>query len=98
MLPTRSVVTLTRSNGKDKVEAAVDSYGKHMSSSCTSDPDEVKFTEEVMGKMKKKTKPREKLVKKKKETQIDSVRAPHEPRASLIGLSENAILGIFWPS
>ena len=58
--------------GKDKVEAAnanVDSFGKQMSPLVALYPE---FAEEV-GKIKKKTKPREKLAKKKKETKIDEV-------------------------
>ena len=52
----------------------MDSYGKHVRSSCADDPEEVKFTEDVMGKIKKKTKPKEKSAKKKKkETHIDEV-------------------------
>ena len=59
--------------GRDKVEAAnaqVDAFGKHMTPSLAPYPE---FAEEVMGKIKKKTKPREKLAKEKKETQIDDV-------------------------
>ena len=59
--------------GRDKVEAAnaqVDAFGKHMTPSLAPYPE---FAEEVMGKIKKKTKPREKLAKEKKETQIDEV-------------------------
>ena len=62
--------------GKDKVEAAdaiVDSYGKFVKSLCPNDQEEAKFEEEVMRKIKKKTKPKEKLAKKKKKTQIDEV-------------------------
>ena len=63
--------------GKDKVEAAnatVDSYGKYERSLCTDDPEDVKFREEVLGKIIKKTKPKEKSAKKKKkEDQIDEV-------------------------
>ena len=63
--------------GKDKVEAAnatVDSYGKYERSLCTDDPEDVKFREEVLGKIIKKTKPKEKSAKKKKkEAQIDEV-------------------------
>ena len=63
--------------GKDKVVAAnatVDSYGKYKRSLCTDDPEDVKFREEVLGKIIKKTKPKEKSAKKKKkEAQIDEV-------------------------
>merc|ERR1719222_1823542 len=59
--------------GKEKVEAAkakVDSFEKHMSPSLARYPE---WAEEVMEKIKKKTKPREKLAKKKEEGQIEEV-------------------------
>ena len=62
-----------RIGGKDKVEAAnaqVDAFGKHMTPSLARDPE---FAEEVIGKITRKTKSREKLAKEKKETQIDEV-------------------------
>ena len=65
--------------GQDKVETAntkADSFGKHtslLSSFFAHNQEEVKLTEEVMGKIKKKTKQREKFAKKKKETQIEEV-------------------------
>ena len=57
--------------GRDKVEAAnaqADAFGKHMTPSLARYPE---FAEEVMGKITKKTKPRE---KEKKDTQIDPKR------------------------